>query len=928
MLKRLLLLFIIIYCSFFKVLGQFPYVESFRNSTASGVVFGGVPYAFLTAYGASADGGSPIDRQGEGYLRLTNAAKNQKGFVYNTTNFPSTDGLKVEFEYAIYGGNRADGICFFLFDATATPFNIGGFGGSLGYAQITTTNPISPGVSKGYLAVGLDEYGNFSNPTEGRQGGTGRVPGSVTLRGKGDGSALSPENYRFLVSQQTDLKGVSLVGNASKRISDPLDPGYRKVLIELIPNPVSGYNINVRITKGGSPQVTSTIIDNYHYPDAAPAQLSYGFASSTGDQTNFHEIRNVFIDLYNPNPIATSDALNLCTGITGVIDITANDKAYTDEETIDKTSIDLNPTLAGIQKEFTVTNQGTFTVNAAGIVQFVPVSGFIGTANASYTIKDSSGLISNAATITFNYASAPTLVSAGPDQNVNLTASGNPFLQGNNPEANTGRWTQISGPNTALFADPTLYNARLLNLTSGTYVFRWTITSAGGCSISDDVQFIIINPPVANNDAATTPFNTNVLIPVLVNDTQGAGTAAIDPASISIKSNPSNGSLNLNPNTGILTYLPNPGFFGQDTFTYSVKNRDGLESNIATVLVTIQPNTTIPIVTPDINVDGTSGMSQTIIVTLPQGGSIRIVKQPDHGTVTIDPITGLPVYTPNADYTGPDTFTYELIDANGNVSTNPGTVTINVLLPAKIGLAKNLTSSVKNTDGTYTITYVFTLVNIGSVAIEHLNLIDDLAITFPNCKIIVNRLNTSGSLYTNPAFDGSTDKNLLLPTSTMVATSKEQVTLEVNVALLSEGGTYNNSATTEGNSVSDGIVTSDISTDGLNPDPIQSGDFSPKDPTPVTLIKNPLYIPKGFSPNNDGINDIFVIENGNGRQILLEVFNRWGNRIYRSKDYRNDWNGITTEGIHIGDQVPVGTYYYVVIADNKEKYVGYITINR
>lgn len=907
---------------------QFPYVESFRNATARGVIFGGTPSAFLTASGSSISGGTPIDPNGQGYLRLTNAANNQKGYVYNTTSFPSTDGLKVEFEYCIYGGNGADGISFFLFDASANPFNIGGFGGSLGYAQITTTNPISPGVSKGYLAVGLDEFGNFSNPNEGRQGGTAQVPGSVTLRGKGDGAALTPDNYRFLISQKTDLKGVSLVGDANRRVSDPTQQGYRKVLIELIPNPVSGYNINVRITRGGSPQITSTIIDNYHYPDAAPPLLSYGFASSTGDQTNFHEIRNVSIDLYNPNPVANSDAATLCAGLNGTIDITSNDSGYNDEVTIDKSTIDLDPAVPGIQRELNITNQGRFTVNAEGIVRFVPVAGFLGTATANYNFSNSLGLLSNAATITFNYVAPPATVSAGADQVVNLTASGNPTLQGNNPSADTGRWSQVSGPNTALISDPTLYNARLLNLTSGVYVFRWTVTSPGGCSVSDDVQFTITNPPVANNDAITTPFNTAVLIPILVNDTQGSGSARIDLASIIIKSPPTHGTLAINNATGIVTYTPDPGYFGQDVFTYSVNNLDGLESNTATVVVTVQNNTTIPIITPNISVDGVAGEPQTIIIPVPQGGSIRIVEQPDHGTVTIDPTTGLPVYTPDVDYTGTDTFTYELIDANGNVSPAPGTVTVNVLAPAKIGLAKRLVASVKNTDGTYNITYLFTLVNSGNTAIERISLTDDLNKTFPGCKITISRLNTSGVLYTNLRYDGLNDKNMLLSTSTMTPLSKEQVTLEINVALSENGGTFNNSAEAEGFSARNGVPTRDISTDGLNPDPLISGDMSPAEPTPVTLIKNPLFIPKGFSPNNDGTNDFFVIENGNGRQILLEVYNRWGNRIYRSKDYKNDWAGITTEGIHIGDQVPAGTYYYIVIADNKDKYVGYITINR
>ncbi len=928
MIKRLRYLTLLLLLLSTKVFAQFPYVESFKNSTARGVVFGGAPSAFLTAAGSSSTGGPAIDRNGDGYLRLTNATTNQKGYVYNTTTFPSTDGLKVEFEYCIYGGNGADGISFFLFDATANPFNIGGFGGSLGYAQITTTNPVSPGVSKGYLAVGLDEFGNFSNPNEGRQGGTLQLPGSITLRGKGDGAALMPDNYRFLVTQQTEAKGVSLVGDPIRRISDPKQPGYRKVLIELVPNPTSGYNINVRITRGGTPQVTSTIISNYYYPDEAPPLLSYGFASSTGDQTNFHEIRNVSIDLYNPNPVANSDVATLCVGVNGMIDITENDSGYNDEVAIDKASIDLNPATAGIQKEYTIVNQGKFTVNAAGIVQFVPVAGFIGTATANYSFSNSLGLLSNAATISFNYLPKPAAVSAGLDRNINLSTAGNPFLEGSNPETNAGKWTQVSGPSTATFADPTLYNSRLLNHSSGVYVFRWTVTTPGGCSVSDDVQLTIINPPVANNDAVTTPFNTPVLVPILVNDSQGAGTAAINLRSIVIKSEPANGTLTINPTTGIVTYIPNPGYFGQDVFTYTVKNLDGLESNVATAVVTVQNNTTVPIIAPDINVNGIAGRPQTIIVPIPQGGTVRIVKQPDHGRVTIDPGSGLPVYTPDLDYTGIDTFTYDLTDANGNVSTKPGTVTITILKPAKIGLAKSLVSSTKNLDGTYNIIYQFTLVNIGNTAIEKLTLTDDLSKTFPNCKVVVNRLNTSGSLYSNPAFDGLSDKNLLLTTSTLPALSKEQLTLELNVGLLESGGTFNNSAVAEGLSAGDGSITNDVSTDGLNPDPLVIGDVSPADPTPVTLIKNPLFIPKGFSPNNDGINDQFVIENTNGRQILLEIYNRWGNRIYRNKDYKNDWNGTTTEGIHIGDQVPVGTYYYIVIADNKDKYVGYITINR
>jgi hypothetical protein len=106
-----------------------PYFESFRNSTASGLITGGV--TALTS--------GSVDPTGAGYLRLNSNAKNQAGFARNTTSFPSAQGLSISFEYFTYGGSGGDGLSFFLYDATAnTSFQIGAPGGSLGYAQNST----------------------------------------------------------------------------------------------------------------------------------------------------------------------------------------------------------------------------------------------------------------------------------------------------------------------------------------------------------------------------------------------------------------------------------------------------------------------------------------------------------------------------------------------------------------------------------------------------------------------------------------------------------------------------------------------------------------------------------------------------------------------------------------------------------------------
>ncbi|SMD08141.1 DUF7507 domain-containing protein, partial [Pedobacter africanus] len=76
-----------------------------------------------------------------------------------------------------------------------------------------------------------------------------------------------------------------------------------------------------------------------------------------------------------------------------------------------------------------------------------------------------------------------------------------------------------------------------------------------------------------------------------------------------------------------------------------------------------------------------------------------------------------------------------------------------------------------------------------------------------------------------------------------------------------------------------------------------------------------FVIPNIITPNNDGDNDTFKIkglENYPGTQVL--VFNRWGNEVYRSNNYTNDWDG---------SQLNEGTYYYLV---NRKEKSGTVTV--
>ncbi len=81
-------------------------------------------------------------------------------------------------------------------------------------------------------------------------------------------------------------------------------------------------------------------------------------------------------------------------------------------------------------------------------------------------------------------------------------------------------------------------------------------------------------------------------------------------------------------------------------------------------------------------------------------------------------------------------------------------------------------------------------------------------------------------------------------------------------------------------------------------------------------------IQKGISPNNDDLNDTFDLTGFNVKQLTL--FNRYGGKVYAKANYTNEWNGQSDKG----DELPDGTYYYVIEREGMEAKTGWIYINR
>ena len=185
--------------------------------------------------------------------------------------------------------------------------------------------------------------------------------------------------------------------------------------------------------------------------------------------------------------------------------------------------------------------------------------------------------------------------------------------------------------------------------------------------------------PAGVADSYATPEDVplNVAAPgVLANDTDVDG----DPLTAVKVSDPANGSVTLNAN-GSFTYTPNANFNGTDTFTYKAQG-GGADSSPATVTITVTPVADVPVAAPDsfttaedtalnISAPGVLGNDSD-----PEGGLSAVkVANPAHGTLVLN-ANGSFTYTPTANFSGTDSFTYKAND--GAADSNVVTVTITV----------------------------------------------------------------------------------------------------------------------------------------------------------------------------------------------------------------------------------------------------------
>ncbi len=167
----------------------------------------------------------------------------------------------------------------------------------------------------------------------------------------------------------------------------------------------------------------------------------------------------------------------------------------------------------------------------------------------------------------------------------------------------------------------------------------------------------------------------------------------------------------------------------------------------------------------------------------------------------------------------------------------------------RLGLAKRVVTQEDIGGGNFRVTYELVVRNAGNVALNNVQVTENLTTTFANAtsfEVPANSVSSpSGNLTPNPSYTGRGDPpaiNLLSGTDTLAIGESKTIRLVVNVTPGANLGPYNNQATVTGQSP-DGTQVNDLSQNDVNSNPDPDGDGDPTNnsvPTPVSFAANPI----------------------------------------------------------------------------------------
>ncbi|HJR46134.1 MAG TPA: S8 family serine peptidase [Actinomycetota bacterium] len=179
--------------------------------------------------------------------------------------------------------------------------------------------------------------------------------------------------------------------------------------------------------------------------------------------------------------------------------------------------------------------------------------------------------------------------------------------------------------------------------------------------------------PVANNDSASTAYQTAVAINVLGNDTDADG----DELSVGSVTQPAAGSVSVNTTTQTVTYTPPAGYSGTTTFSYQATDGTA-SSNSATVTVTVAADTSTPPPTGGITLQATAyKVKGKQKVDLTWGGAAGPVDISRDGVTISSSAPSAGTMTDNIDRNGNGTYVYEVCEVGAPATCAQVTVRFN-----------------------------------------------------------------------------------------------------------------------------------------------------------------------------------------------------------------------------------------------------------
>ncbi|MHA7246763.1 Ig-like domain-containing protein [Arthrobacter tecti] len=391
----------------------------------------------------------------------------------------------------------------------------------------------------------------------------------------------------------------------------------------------------------------------------------------------------ITVTVNNQGPDAVDDTAPTDAGEAVTVDVLANDSdPEGDSLAITTTSIPAN---------------GTVEINADGTLTYLPANGYAGEDSFTYTVSDGNGG-SDTATVRVTTGNAAPLANrdeAGTasdtpvtvdvlanDTDANIPRTNQALTVTEVTQPTTGGTARIADNGTGVVFDPAPGFA-------GTATFSYTVDDGAGGTDTATVTVTVSNAaPVAADDAATTPYNTWVSVPVLLNDFDPNA----DPLTIEELTQPAVGTATIEG--GDIEFTPPVGFSGTVTLDYTI---DDGTSDRDTATLTITVGNAAPVAGNDTATTGRQGSVSIDVLandTDPNpDDALRIVgvegTDSVQGTATVDdggtpddPSDDRVVFTPNPGFAGTATFTYIIDDGAGTQSRAQVAVTVTNAEPA------------------------------------------------------------------------------------------------------------------------------------------------------------------------------------------------------------------------------------------------------